>query len=301
MIERQPFAVTCSDGVVLKGILLIPESPKAMVQFNGGTAAKKEFYLPFLEYLAEHNYLCCLWDYRGSGESAPASLKGCDYTFHDYGMQDMYAVKSYLLETYPQLPLFFFGHSAGGQQMGLMKDMEGIQGMVGYAVSTGYLPHMPIGYRILSAYFFLIFSPISILLTGFVNAKRFGIMEDLPKKVVQEWRAWCLRKHYLFDGKFYGNTIPKGHYQSLLFPFISIGPRTILFPMSAQCLPFGQTSAALRALSLQAWNHQLLARKRSAISAFLRNDLRKNYGKRDSVNWRNSTKIVGPNFSELLF
>ena len=217
-MKQETFEVICTDGVPLRGILLIPEKPKAIVQFNGGTAAKKEFYLPFLEYLTEQQYLCCLWDYRGSGASAPRDLSKCDYTFRDYGTKDMPAIKQYLLDLFPGLPLLVFAHSVGGQQVGVMPDLKGIVGMVGFAVSTGYHRYMPLGYRLQALFFFYVFTPISIALTGYLSAKRFGIMEDLPREVVREWRAWCWKKNYFFDPKFYGKSIPKGHFSSLPFP-----------------------------------------------------------------------------------
>jgi len=218
MITQEKFQTTCSDGVILKGTLILPEKPKAVVQFNAGTAAKKEFYLAFLTCLAENDYACCLWDYRGSGESAPEDLSKCDYTFSDYGLKDMPAIKVYLKERFSKLPLLLFVHSAGGQQVGLAENLDGYIGMVGFAVSTGYLPDMPLANRLQTAYFFYIFTPLSILLKGYLAAKRFGYMEDLPKNVVLEWRRWCARPDYLFDQKFYGKTIPKGHYQNMPFP-----------------------------------------------------------------------------------
>jgi len=96
MVEEEKFTATCIDGVQLNGLLLIPENHKAVVQFNCGTGAKKEFYKPFLSYLAAHGYVCALWDYRGSGESAPKDLANCDFTFRDYGIKDMPTIKSYL-------------------------------------------------------------------------------------------------------------------------------------------------------------------------------------------------------------
>jgi predicted alpha/beta hydrolase len=217
-MQKETIEVQCADGVKLKGILLIPAQPKAVVQFNCGTATKKEFYLAFLSYLAENGYVCCLWDYRGSGDSRPATLKGCEFAYRDYGLQDMPAVKTYLQARFPELPFLLFGHSAGGQQVGLMPDLKGIKGMVNFAVSTGYAPNMPTGYRLRSFYFFRIFTPLSILFTGYLKAKKFGYMEDLPKNVVREWRDWCAKKDYLFDSKFLGKTIPTGVYHDLPFP-----------------------------------------------------------------------------------
>ncbi len=217
-ISEEKFKVICEDGVALHGILLLPEKPKAVLQFNCGTATKKEFYLSFLYYLAENGYVCCLWDYRGSGASAPKDLSKCSYTYSDYGIKDMPAIKHYLCNRFPELPFLLFGHSAGGQQIGFMNDLSNISGVVNYAVSTGYAPDMPFSYRIQSFYFFYIFTPLSILITGYLKAKKFGIMEDLPAKVVTEWKAWCTKKDYLFDKKFFGKTIPEGNFKKFDFP-----------------------------------------------------------------------------------
>jgi predicted alpha/beta hydrolase len=216
--KKEAFSTNCPDGVTLKGLLLIPENPKGLVQFNAGTAAKKEFYLAFVEFICENGYICCLWDYRGSGESGLPSLKGCDYQFQDYGIKDIPTIKTYLSQRFPRYPLFIVGHSAGGQQLGFTDDLSGIRGLLCFAVSTGYLMYMPWRYRLVSAYFFLIFTPLSILFTGYVAAKRFKIMEDLPKQVVQEWRKWCLKPNYFFNEKFYGKTVPIGQFQNYTFP-----------------------------------------------------------------------------------
>lgn len=217
-IVEESFQTRCIDGVVLKGKLLIPESPKAIVQFNCGTATKKEVYHKFLKYIAEHNFICCLWDYRDSGESAPSSLKDCAYVYSDYGTKDMPAIKDFLTSKFPDLPFLILGHSTGGQQVGFMNNLEGIKGAINFAVSTGYYPNMPLSYRMNAYVFFYIFAPLSVLFTGYVAAKRFGFMEDLPKGVAYQWRAWCSKKDYLFDKRFYGKSVPLGNYQNFHFP-----------------------------------------------------------------------------------
>lgn len=218
MIKRIEFKTTCDDGIELRGILLIPETPKSIIQFNCGTAVKKEFYLRFLTYLAENGHLCCLWDYRDSGASAPANLNNCNYNYSDYGLKDMPAVKDFLNSNYPNLPFLFVAHSTGGQQIGLMKNLGDVKGAINIAVSTGYFANMPLIYRIKAYFFFFMFSPISILTKGYVSSKRFGLMEDLPKGVVLEWRDWCSKKDYFFDKSFHGTTIPEYSYQNITFP-----------------------------------------------------------------------------------
>ncbi|MCB9034913.1 MAG: alpha/beta hydrolase [Chitinophagales bacterium] len=215
-MTQENFEVICNDGVPLNGTLLVPKNPKAVIQFNCGTATPTKFYLPFLTFLAENGYLCCLWNYRGSNPND--NLKNCDYTYSDYGQKDMPAIKKYLQNKFPTLPFIFMGHSAGGQQIGFIEDLSNVAGVINIAVSTGYYPNMPLPYRLKAYFFFYVFSPISVLKNGFVNAKPFGFMENLPKKVVFEWRDWLEKDNYFFDKKFYGKTVPIGHYQNFDFP-----------------------------------------------------------------------------------
>lgn len=198
--------------------MLIPKNPKAVVQFNCGTATNTRFYMRFLQYLVEHDYLCCLWDYRGSGESAPADLRNCNYWYADYGLKDIPAIKRFLRAEYPDLPFLFIGHSTGGQQIGFLNELDDVCGAVLFAVSAGYYPNMPLAYRIKAYFFFYLFAPVSIKLKGYVAAKRFGLMEDLPKNVVMQWRRWLEKPNYFFDEKYFGREVPNHTYQSIPFP-----------------------------------------------------------------------------------
>lgn len=218
MINKKEFQVNCKDGVTIKGILLIPDNPKAVIQFNCGTAVKKEVYLSFLTYIAENGYLCCLWNYRDSENSAQLNLSNCRYKYSDYGQKDMPAIKNFLNDKYPDLPFFFVAHSTGGQQIGLMNNLKGVKGAINIAVSTGYFPNMPLGYRLKAYFFFYFFAPISISLIGYVASSKLQLMEDLPKGILLEWRDWCSKKDYFFDENFYGKTIPEGSYKDIDFP-----------------------------------------------------------------------------------
>lgn len=56
-MKQEKFETYCADGVKLSGLLLIPEKPKAVIQFNCGTATKKEFYLKGQNYNPPTQYL----------------------------------------------------------------------------------------------------------------------------------------------------------------------------------------------------------------------------------------------------
>jgi predicted alpha/beta hydrolase len=219
-MNQQKIKINCEDGIALSAILLTPhEQPKAVVQINSATATPKEYYLPFANYLVENGFIVCVFDYRGVCESTPeGGLRGCDYNYLMWGQRDMPAVLDYLDNQFPALPKLFMSHSVGGQNVGFMPNHRKIKGMVTYATSVGYWGFMPLAYRIQTHFFFQIFAPISNGLFGYVAAKKLGLMEDLPKQIVLDWRNWCSVPEYFFNKKYATESVDKGFFQDLTFP-----------------------------------------------------------------------------------
>ncbi|MBC7893577.1 MAG: alpha/beta fold hydrolase [Sphingobacteriaceae bacterium] len=219
-MPETPLTIPALDGFPLAARLLTPEgAPKAVVQVNGGTAIRKEFYGSFARFLVEHGYAVCIWDFRGTGESAPASLRGFQARCLDWGTLDMPAVLDFLSERFPALPLLFMGHSAGGQQVGFMPNYQKVRGMVCFATSSGYWGFMPPGYRFRTVHFYFhLLVPVMTALRGYAATGWTGAIDDLPAGVARDWRDWCSRPDYFFDEKFFGKTVPRGHFDALSFP-----------------------------------------------------------------------------------
>lgn len=215
-IREEKIGILTPDGVELHATLLIPEQAKAVIQFNCGTATKKEFYHAFLHYFAEHGYICCLWNYRGTAEND--NLKKSRFTYIEYGLIDIPKVKNYLRSRFAELPFVFIGHSTGGQQIGFIKDFSDVKGIINIAVSTGYFGYMPWAYKMKAYFFFYLFSPISNLLYGYVKAKPLGIMENLPTPVVNQWRDWCQVQDYYFDKKYELSVASLGSFKQFTCP-----------------------------------------------------------------------------------
>jgi predicted alpha/beta hydrolase len=210
--------ITCTDGVPLSAVLVVPEQAKAVVQINGGTGFRKEYYLKYAQYLATHGFVSLVYDYRGNASSAPQDLRNCAFNYLEYGQKDMAAVLDFLDERFPHLPKLILGHSVGGQKVGFMPNLQKVKGLVTFATGAGYLPKMKIWQGLKSYYFFYLFGPLSIALKGYVASKRFGLMEDLPRQVFLDWRLFCSKPMYFFDPKIYGISVPKGQYDKLPFP-----------------------------------------------------------------------------------
>ncbi|MBX3039947.1 MAG: alpha/beta fold hydrolase [Bdellovibrionaceae bacterium] len=217
--RSQTFEIQARDGHPLRGLLLFPEqAPRAVVQINSATGAKRSYYRPFAEFLRDHGFAVCLWDYRGSGESINKPLKDYRDTFADYGLKDMPAILDFLDQTFPGVPKIAVGHSVGGQLIGLMDNWNKLSGLVTLGTSGGQLRYMPWGYWFLAVYFFYLFTPLSHVFLGYCAGKKLGHMENLPTTVVREWRDWCAEAEYLFSPKFLGRTIPVGHFKDYHFP-----------------------------------------------------------------------------------
>lgn len=215
-IRQEKFKIKCTDGYELSAILLQPSQTKAVVQFNGGTGIVKEFYLNFLMHIASQGYAVLLYDYRGVGESRPASLKNFEATMSDWGRKDMTDTLHWLAEHFPDLPIFLMGHSMGGQQIGMMSNHHLLKGALLIATSTGVISSITKPYRYFASIMFNVYTPLAIALFGYVRLKALGVGEDLPKYIATEWIAWCNHKNYFFD--FIGRTLHNTHYDKIEIP-----------------------------------------------------------------------------------
>ncbi len=211
-------SVITEDGIKLVAQNFEHDCAKAVVLINPGTATKTRFYETFARYIQQQGYHVITWNYRGFDESKQGHLAKHDHAFSDLGRYDIPAMITTCKELYPSLPLFCIGHSAGGQQLGAAHNHDQVELLIAIATSSGYFGHMPLGYRLKAYFFFYLFAPISIALTGYVASSRFHFMEDLPKRLTIQWRKWCKQPGYFFTDSDFGKSIPSYTYQSFSAP-----------------------------------------------------------------------------------
>ena len=214
--------IASRDGFKLGAMLLEAHSPIGCVQINSATGVRKEFYLHFAGFLCDAGYHVVLFDYRGIGESRPSSLRGFDVVNHDWGQKDMPAVLDWLEERFPSLPKFAVGHSAGGQQLGLMDNHHKFTKAVAISSSSGYWKYLKSPFKYFSLFVWYGLEPILNATFGYVPASWFKLGEDLPKGVAKEWRSWCLSQSYF--GEFLGKTILRHYFHEVRTPILFIYP-----------------------------------------------------------------------------
>lgn len=105
-----------ADDLSLAVLVSEPEgSPKGVFQIVHGMCEHKERYVPFMEHLSAHGYVCVIHDHRGHGESVktPDDL-GFMYKGGWIAMvEDVRVVSDWAKSQYPSLKHILLGHSMG--------------------------------------------------------------------------------------------------------------------------------------------------------------------------------------------
>lgn len=106
------------DEIDISGLICSPDKNcevKAVFQIAHGMCEHKERFLPFMEFLCDHGYICVISDHRGHGGSVrnPEDL-GYFYSGGASALvDDLLNVNETIRERYPDLPVILFGHSMG--------------------------------------------------------------------------------------------------------------------------------------------------------------------------------------------
>lgn len=111
--------------------LWIPENPKAILQIAHGMAEYGGRYDRFARHLASHGYVVCANDHAGHGLYAKTKGFFAEKDGWAHLLNDMKGLMDQVLDRYPQLPCFLFGHSMGSfLSRSYVVRFDGIQGMI---------------------------------------------------------------------------------------------------------------------------------------------------------------------------
>lgn len=103
------------DNLPLDALIVAPLHPKGIIYISHGMCEHKERYIPFMNFLKNHGYVCIIHDHRGHGHSVYSNEDlGYFYSKGNIGIvEDLYQLIQAIKKRYPQLPLYLFGHSMG--------------------------------------------------------------------------------------------------------------------------------------------------------------------------------------------
>lgn len=173
-------------GLVRRAVLLSP-----------AMGVPQAFYRPFATWLAEQGVAVLTFDFRGMGESAPASLRGYRANITDWATQDQPAVLAELLRRWPGVPLTYLGHSLGGQIFGWLDGQGHFERVVTVASGNGYWRFNAPQLRFSVHLLWWVVAPVALLLFGHFPGERLGMLGNLPSGAMWQWRRWCLHPDYV--------------------------------------------------------------------------------------------------------
>ncbi|MET0391271.1 MAG: alpha/beta fold hydrolase [Polyangiales bacterium] len=172
--------------------------PRAVAIIASAMGVAQHFYGPFAQWLAAEGVAVYTFDYRGTGASRPAAgLRGYGASIEDWWKHDCAALIDEAAARYPDAPLFWIGHSIGGQIFGLVPNHTRVQAMLSIATGSGYYRFNAAPLRYYVPLLWLVLAPLALRSAGYFPGKRLGFVGDLPHDVMKQWRRWCLSPTYL--------------------------------------------------------------------------------------------------------
>lgn len=189
----RPLTIPAADGYLLHGRLWRHEGPvpasRPVVVINPATAVHSRYYARFAAYLHGHGFDVVTYDYRGIGESRPATLKGFEASWIDWGSQDFEGVLRFVAQTFPGQPVQVVAHSVGGFLIGLAESNHLIERVVTMGAQFAYWRDYAPQRRWSLLWRWHVVMPVLAAIFGYFPGRRLGWLEDTPRGVVDDWTA----------------------------------------------------------------------------------------------------------------
>jgi predicted alpha/beta hydrolase len=216
-IER--LTLTAADGYPLAARRYrSPQAARAHLVVGGATGVPQAFYKHFAEHAARRGFDVLTLDYRGIGDSAPATLKGLRMDYLDWGRLDLAAGVQAMRQE--GQPLYLVGHSYGGHALGLLPRHDWVDGAYTFATGAGWHGWMPPLERLRVLFMWRVLGPVWTRMAGYLPWSRLGMGEDLPLDVYRQWRHWCRFPRYFFDDP--GMQATTRRFDDVRFPIVAV-------------------------------------------------------------------------------
>jgi predicted alpha/beta hydrolase len=190
-VSPEPFTLQAADGCAINGFHwrrpAASGESRPVVIINPATSVRCHYYFRFAVFLFKHGFDVIAYDYRGIGESRPATLRGFDASWIDWGSLDFDAVLRHAEQSFSGQPIHVVAHSVGGVVLGLARSNHLIGRIFTMGAQYAYWGDYASGTKLRMVVKWHVVMPLITFLFGYFPGKRLGWLEDTPKGVVRDW------------------------------------------------------------------------------------------------------------------
>lgn len=189
--------ITTTDGHEITARFFSPaQEAQAVVVIVPAMGVHQEYYTPLAQWLTEQGFRVATFDYRGTGYSLVQPLHKVKANIFDWARYDTGAVIETILQEASGKPVYWIGHSLGGQIVPFVPRHEQITKVITVGTGSGYWrENAPeLRRRVWWLWFFV--APVAMRLFGYFPGKRLRKVGDVPRGVMEQWRRWCLHPEY---------------------------------------------------------------------------------------------------------
>jgi predicted alpha/beta hydrolase len=195
--EAAPRRIVSVDGCPIVGCFFDPPGkPKAGVLIASAMGVSQGFYAPLAQWLAGQGYAVATFDYRGIGLSRNGPLRDLAVDVVGWATRDCAATLDALSDRINSKPIYWIGHSLGGQIIPFVPNRERVTKFVTIAAGSGYWRENTPPFNRRALFLWYVVAPLTVKLFGYFPGKRLHIVGDLPAGVTRQWRRWCLDPEY---------------------------------------------------------------------------------------------------------
>ena len=218
MSVNEYITIPASDGFALAATIHEPEAATGkVIIISSATAVPRAFYSSIAAWLCSKGYTVVTYNYRGIGDSRPDSLKYFRARMRDWGLNDLQGVIDWIVKEVKPKKLYLIGHSAGGQQAGLIKNSEHIHAMATMSAQSGYWKLQKGNEKFKNIFQVNLLLPLLSTLFGYFPWSKLTSGEDLPKGVAIEWAGWCRHPLYMLGD----DTLPLDRFKQFKAPVLA--------------------------------------------------------------------------------
>jgi len=240
-VNERHLRIPAADGFPLAATVFEPTGgAEQVVLIVPATGVVRRIYADYARHLVQAGFAAVTWDWRGTGESRPGSLRGFEASMRGWGRDDLAGVIAWAGSNLNG-GMTAVAHSFGGQALGLAPNAGAVRRIVTIGSQIGYWRLWPASVRYKYALLWFLVLPILTRLAGRFPSRLFGLGEDLPRGVALEWASWCRSPDYL--GTWSGHGALRAPLLAIAFSDDIYAPRPAFEALHAR---YGSSEKSLR-------------------------------------------------------